>query len=148
MPFFSCPTAANSLSELEAGSDWKRMPVVLFSADHSIEALLITESNEKDEPSVCTTLRPWPDQVISNETTAGSLAPPMIELPTLWKSRVLKFASAKRAVPAPGCTSTLSSATATVQNRPLAAMPGLKSLTWDVRPTSVNRSSQVNANVP
>jgi hypothetical protein len=45
-PFFSCPTAANSLCELEAGSDWKRVPVASFTADHSIDALLITESNE------------------------------------------------------------------------------------------------------
>src|SRR6516165_9966689 len=97
----------------------------------------MTESNEKVEPSVCTTRVPCPDQDIANETTAGSLGPPVTELPMVWKSRVWKFESANLAVPAPGCTSMLSSGTATVQNSPLGAIPGLKSFTWDARPASV-----------
>src|SRR5262249_55077436 len=141
-PFFSCPTAANSLCEVAAGSDTKCNPVASLCADQATVTLLITESNEKLVPSVLTTLSPWPDQISSKVPTAGSLGPPWIELPIVPKSRVAKSESANRAVPAPGWTSTLSSATATVQKSPLAAIPGLKSCSWDVRPTSSYRSSQ------
>ena len=70
------------------------------------------------------------------------------------KSLTATLLAVKDARPLPGFTSTLPAGSATVQNSPVASMPGLKSCNWLLKllksgaPGPWYRSIHINAKVP
>ena len=62
--------------------------------------------------------------------TGGTIAPCNREFGIVKKSDTDTLAALREALPLPGFTCTLPDGRAIVQNRPDAAMPGLKSCSW------------------